>query len=380
MSSDRTDTTKKRGRGRPPKRRRVVVEDPIVEDEEALDSMADDKDSSEDDVRTRPSRARRIDATEQNGSSDQAVTVPSNPDPTRDGSDPSIPTDQISLLVSAINKASTASKLAMEQQLAEFRVEMRRDQQDAAVKIARKVKRGKKVEFKRKGNEDQFRFNEQLDDKLDEAEGTLESLPEPRELPGKIRSPIRRAKEALKEGREALNNRQKMIRIADRSEFGWELVKEYAEDELADDTDDEKRIRRAEKEAEKRIASRKKVAAGKNKRSFRSAFPHPTSRQPGQQQFYEPRVPFKVGDSGAGSRSRGPKSGPLGPCHMCHEYGHLQYSCPKRTTNNKYPLMYCSSSSDEATLHDSVNGGDPILLNDSLKDQRVIPALVLKVA
>ena len=35
--------------------------------------------------------------------------------------------------------------------------------------------------------------------------------------------------------------RQKKIRIADRSENGWATVKEYEEDELAENSDDEKR-------------------------------------------------------------------------------------------------------------------------------------------
>ena len=39
---------------------------------------------------------------------------------------------------------------------------------------------------------------------------------------------------------------QKHIKIADRSEYGWATVAEYEEDELADNSDDEKRLFRAE--------------------------------------------------------------------------------------------------------------------------------------
>ena len=45
---------------------------------------------------------------------------------------------------------------------------------------------------------------------------------------------MERAKEALKEGERLLVARQKAIRIADRSEFGWATVDEYEEDELAE--------------------------------------------------------------------------------------------------------------------------------------------------
>ena len=93
-------------------------------------------------------------------------------------------------------------------------------------------------------------FNEQLGEKLDKTEEALKSLLETQELPRSIRSPIRKAKKALKD---LLSKRQKMIRIADCLEYRWELVKEYAEDE--------KRLCKAEKGLEKKIASRKRLAA-----------------------------------------------------------------------------------------------------------------------
>ena len=47
---------------------------------------------------------------------------------------------------------------------------------------------------------------------------------------------------ALEEGEELITNRQKLIKVADRSEFGWATVEEYVADELADNSDDEKRL------------------------------------------------------------------------------------------------------------------------------------------
>ena len=41
--------------------------------------------------------------------------------------------------------------------------------------------------------------------------------------------------------------RQKLIKLADRSEFRWGVVAEYTADELADNSDDEKRIEKTEK-------------------------------------------------------------------------------------------------------------------------------------
>ena len=45
---------------------------------------------------------------------------------------------------------------------------------------------------------------------------------------------------------------QKLIKIADRSECGWSTVEEYVEDELADNSDYEKRLIRAESRAKRR--------------------------------------------------------------------------------------------------------------------------------
>ena len=58
-----------------------------------------------------------------------------------------------------------------------------------------------------------------------------------------------------------LAERQKLIKIADRSEYGWGVVAEYTADELADDSDDEKRLEKAEKAAERKAAKRKRKRA-----------------------------------------------------------------------------------------------------------------------
>ena len=48
-----------------------------------------------------------------------------------------------------------------------------------------------------------------------------------------------------------------MIKLADRSEAGWLVVEEYESDELAEDSEDDKKIRRAEDKA----ARKKKTTA-----------------------------------------------------------------------------------------------------------------------
>ena len=66
-----------------------------------------------------------------------------------------------------------------------------------------------------------------------------------------MKSPVKKARQVLQEGRKLVGNRQKLILIADRSEHGWEVVKRYEADDLADDSEDEKKLKKAEKAAEK---------------------------------------------------------------------------------------------------------------------------------
>ena len=54
-------------------------------------------------------------------------------------------------------------------------------------------------------------------------------------------------KAALEEGTGIVSKRIKAIKLADKNEFGWQTVSEYLSDELASDSDDEKRMYRAER-------------------------------------------------------------------------------------------------------------------------------------
>ena len=49
-----------------------------------------------------------------------------------------------------------------------------------------------------------------------------------------------------------LNSRQKLIRLVDSSEAGWRAVDEYVKNPLASDSEDEKKISKAQTRAERK--------------------------------------------------------------------------------------------------------------------------------
>ena len=61
------------------------------------------------------------------------------------------------------------------------------------------------------------------------------------------------ATNSLDEGAKALATRQKHIQLADCSKYGWCTVKCYEANLLASDSDDEKSIKKAEKEAQREV-------------------------------------------------------------------------------------------------------------------------------
>ena len=55
-----------------------------------------------------------------------------------------------------------------------------------------------------------------------------------------------KAKAALDQGLQLLASRQRLIKIAYHSEFRWGVVAEYKVDELAEDSNDKKKLEKAE--------------------------------------------------------------------------------------------------------------------------------------
>ena len=269
---------------------------------------------------------------------------------------------QFASLLSAIQE----SERRLDNKLADFKADVRQALDKAATKAVSKMRHDKPYEYKKKSHEEQARFNAQVEETVQEAQEALTALEETPSL--------QRARDALEKGARLLTERQKLIKIADRSANGWGVVTEYTADELADDSDDEKRLEKAEKAAERKAVLRKR------KRPQPTAAKHPPLPPRLQPQYgVGYHSPQQLGPStSVGIRSPPPPllQRAMGPCFACAEMGHLRSQCPKMQSLERkwYPshmLMHefvphvsaldvakCCSGNCPTVLCDSVSEGE----------------------
>ena len=220
----------------------------------------------------------------------------------------------------------------MDNKLADFKADVRQAQDNAAAKAVSRVRHEKSYPYKKKSHEEQARFNNEVEQCIHEAQEGMAAVEE---------SPaLKRAKEALEKGARLLTERQKLIKIADRSENGWGVVAEYTADELADDSDDEKRLEKAEKAAERKAGLKKrKRALQPNKQPVRF------QRQERQYGYSYPPPQWKqqqaVPTVSVASARRVPTPVPraVGPCFACGEMGHLRSNWMQTPEKKWYPNM-----------------------------------------
>lgn len=99
---------------------------------------------------------------------------------------------------------------------------------------------------KRKGNQQQLDHSLQVLEKIHDSSRYLKS------------KSFEKAKRSLDESSELVLKRIKAIKLADKSEYGWATVNEYLSDELASDSEDEKRIYRSEERAKRKAKEKQR--------------------------------------------------------------------------------------------------------------------------
>ena len=154
----------------------------------------------------------------------------------------------------AASSASSASvNLILEEmrKMQEELLRVRRGQEEAAERSERNARK-ESYSFRIKGNELQFKFNDKVVDKVAAAAAAIGKVDT---TSSSSKALLDRAAKELQEGTALLVHRQKVIKLADRSEAGWAVVEEYEGDDLANDSDDERRM---EKEGWRKPRGRQK--------------------------------------------------------------------------------------------------------------------------
>ncbi|CAG2201462.1 unnamed protein product [Mytilus edulis] len=179
----------------------------------------------------------------------------------------------------------------------------------------KKLKTDASYKWKYEGNKIQFDFNtENLEDLVQ----TLWAIDN-----GKVDY----ARDLLSSTVDKIKHRNKLIKIADTSEGGWDTARQYDANPIASDSEDEAKIIRADNRAVRKKKGKSKQVRGngsKTKASNQSLLGQAPNFVPqpfrGPQQPWFNGIPLQQGFN-AGKMQRG-------QCYSCGSYAHYRSSCP----------------------------------------------------
>ena len=211
---------------------------------------------------------------------------------------------------------SQVEKIVSEK-MGDFQKQVSAKQEDLAEEQLVKLRemQGTEHKFKRKGNELQFKFNKQVRSKFEAVNTQLSRDTVSSEQ-------IKQAAASISEGMSIIDERQKLILLADTSELGWRVVEEYKSPDLAQDSDDEKKIRRATFQAERKAkATTKKKSVGRyTPYNMNARYGNPWQQSHAAQ---SPSTSFGP-NVGVSSQYFRPKPG---SCFLCGAVGHWARDC-----------------------------------------------------
>ena len=142
----------------------------------------------------------------------------------------SIIEDKVSELITSNNQQMMDSfKTLLQDTMSQIK-HANKDAADFQMRDIKKLKHSDPHRFKRKANEDQYKFNLKLGETLVNAKYAVQN------------SQLEKVKSELDEGERLLLECQKHILLTDKLESGWFTVEEYKKHDLAEGFDDERHV------------------------------------------------------------------------------------------------------------------------------------------
>ena len=237
--------------------------------------------------------------------------------------------------------------------MGKFKVDLKatKESHEKATERALKcIRMDQSLQFQRKGHEEQYHFNADIQDHLVSASKQLEKLaPQDKEKPI-----VEKAMKELKEGLSSLTERQKRIRFADQVENGWDAVAKYIGYSFADDEEDDRKLDSSDRAAGVKKWWKVAANAPKPKR-------FPVHREYGypQRGCYEEEYgpPHRSHNGYPEFQGYGPPNQHVatrlmpyrrqrGPCYQCGQLGYIRANCPNcRPTAKEYTFKHASIDS-----------------------------------
>ena len=156
-------------------------------------------------------------------------------------SQPAVSTDMKQLMQESLTQRCQQTNV-VDDRFASMKRELAAENSATLDALSNKKARLDKYQFKSKGNEQEYHDTT-----------TLEY------------QDISKAMGLLQEGKATMEARMKLIKLTDKSDHGWQIVVQYITYKLADNSDDEKRIDRAERAAEKKAKKSMSSTASKSR-------------------------------------------------------------------------------------------------------------------